>query len=463
MLNGGYLQNIGQNPPYQETFTQTLTRLDQPVPTGVTVTAAAALTALSVRAIDPHWKDPYMQTWSLDVQHQFGKEGKTLVDIGYFGSKGTHLPGPNQVLNQLPVEFLSQGASLLTQVPNPFLGQVQLGALAQPNVARAQLLRPYPQYTGYNLVAPMNRNSVYHSAQVKVEKRFAQGASMLISYTWAKLISDTDTLTAWLEPGGGLGVQNWYNLHAERSVTLYDVPHRAVMSFIYDLPFGKGKKFMNGTNGGVSRLVGGWGINGITTFQSGNPLNMTMAVNTTNSQGGGQRPNVVAGQDFLHHGRLLPTPWLRIHLPAGAWSRGTPLTTADGTLAGLLAGGVPGVPEAARILPAAAVRHFVTLWTQHHTLARAELGIRLRHTDAIPRIEECYAALPAERAGIHPGDILLKIAATETPDSITAAAACFYLRVDEPVKIQVLRDMEIVEVTATPVSATQRQQAARPK
>ena len=174
-------------------------------------------------------------------------------------------------------------------------------------------------------------------------------------------------------------------------------------------------------------------------------------------------PARIAGQDFLHHGRLLPTPWLRIHLPAGAWSRGTPLTTADGTLAGLLAGGVPDVPEAARILPAAAVRHFVTLWTQHHTLARAELGIRLRHTDAIPRIEECYAALPAERYGIHPGDILLKIADTETPDSVTAAAACFYLRVDEPVKIQVLRDMEIVEVTATPVSATQRQQAARPK
>jgi hypothetical protein len=239
----------------------------------------------------PLYNDPRAnaQQWNFDVQREI--LGGMAIDVAYAGSKGTHLPGPNQVLNQLPVEFLSQGATLLQQVPNPFFGQVRLGALAQPNVARAQLLRPYPQYTGYNLVAPMNRNSIYHSAQVKVEKRFAQGASVLFSYTFAKLISDTDTLTAWLEPGGGLGVQNWYNLAAERGVTLYDVPHRAVTSFIYDLPFGKGKKFLASAGGAADRLVGGWGVNGITTFQSGNPLTMTMAVNTTNSQGGGQRPN----------------------------------------------------------------------------------------------------------------------------------------------------------------------------
>ncbi|MFN9083386.1 MAG: hypothetical protein ACK5XD_00230, partial [Acidobacteriota bacterium] len=175
--------------------------------------------------------------------------------------------------------------------PNPFFGQVQLGALAQPTVQRAQLLRPFPQYTAFTQVSPMNRNSVYHSAQVKVEKRFAQGASVLGSYTWAKLMSDTDTLTAWLEPGGGMGVQNWYNLKAEKSVALYDVPHRAVISFIYDLPFGKGKPFLGDATGAVERIVGGWGVNGITTFQSGNPLSMSMAVNTSNSQGGGQRPN----------------------------------------------------------------------------------------------------------------------------------------------------------------------------
>ncbi|MBY0503881.1 MAG: carboxypeptidase-like regulatory domain-containing protein [Bryobacteraceae bacterium] len=239
----------------------------------------------------PVFNDPRANTqqWNFDVQRELA--GGMALDVAYAGSKGTHLPGPNQALNQLPESFLSQGAALQQQVPNPFFGQVQLGVLAQPNVARAQLQRPYPQYTGFNIVSPMNRNSIYHALQVKLEKRFAKGASILGSYTYSKLISDTDTLTAWLEPGGGLAVQNWYNLRAERSVALYDVPQRAVVSFIYDLPFGKGQKFLNSTNGAVSRVVGGWGVNGVTTFQSGNPLNLTMAVNTTNSQGGGQRPN----------------------------------------------------------------------------------------------------------------------------------------------------------------------------
>lgn len=239
----------------------------------------------------PLYRDPraYTQQWNVDIQHEL--PGGAAIDIAYAGSKGTHLPGPNQVLNQLPDQFLSQGASLLQQVPNPFFGDVQLGTLAQPNVARGQLLRPYPQYTGFNLVAPMNRNSIYHSAQVKVEKRFAKGASVLGSYTFAKLISDTDTLTAWLEPGGGLAVQNFNNLRAERSVALYDVPHRAVISFIYDLPFGKGKSLLGDVSGAVNRIVGGWGVNGVSTFQSGFPLSMSMAVNTTNSFGGGQRPN----------------------------------------------------------------------------------------------------------------------------------------------------------------------------
>lgn len=239
----------------------------------------------------PLYKDPraYVQQWNIDIQREL--PGGAALDVAYAGSKGTHLPGPNQALNQLPDQYLSLGSQLQQQVPNPFFGKVQLGTLAQPNVARGQLLRPYPQYTGFNLVAPMNRNSIYHSLQAKVEKRFAKGASVLASYTWAKLISDTDTLTAWLEPGGGLGVQNFNNLKAEKSVTLYDVPHRFVASFIYDFPFGKGQKFLNSNSGVVSRIVGGWGVNGVSTFQSGNPLSMNMAVNTTNSFGGGQRPN----------------------------------------------------------------------------------------------------------------------------------------------------------------------------
>jgi len=187
---------------------------------------------------------------------------------------------------------MALGSKLQEQVPNPFFGTVKLGTLAQPKVAYGQLLRPYPEFTGFSMKNPTNRNSIYHSGQLNVEKRFGRGGSIVGAYTWSKLISDTDTITGWLEPGGGAGgVQNNYNLRAERSLALYDTPHRLVISYIYDLPFGKGQVFGKGASGLVDRLIGGWGINGVSTFQSGNPLPISVATNTSNSFGGGQRPN----------------------------------------------------------------------------------------------------------------------------------------------------------------------------
>jgi hypothetical protein len=168
---------------------------------------------------------------------------------------------------------------------------VQLGALAQPRVAYGQLLRPYPQFTGFAMTSPPNRNSIYHSGQLKLEKRFSRGGTILGAYTWSKLISDTDTLTGWLEPGGGAGgVQDNYNIAAERSLALYDTPHRAVISYIVDLPFGKGQPIGGNLTGAADKLIGGWGINGVTTFQSGSPLPISVAVNQ-NGFGAGQRPN----------------------------------------------------------------------------------------------------------------------------------------------------------------------------
>jgi hypothetical protein len=235
-------------------------------------------------------KYAYSQQWNFDIQREL--PGGMALSVAYAGSKGTHLPGPDQQLNQLPEQFMALGSQLQQQVPNPFFGHVQVGTLALPTVARGQLLRPYPQYTGFAMRNPPNRNSSYHSGQFKIEKRFARGGSILGAYTWSKLISDTDTLTGWLEPGGGAGgVQNHYNIRAERSIALYDTPHRAVISYIYDLPFGRGQRFGNDAGALVSKLISGWGFNGVTTFQSGNPLPISVGANTSNSFGGGQRPN----------------------------------------------------------------------------------------------------------------------------------------------------------------------------
>ncbi|MEJ7608297.1 MAG: hypothetical protein WKF37_19020 [Bryobacteraceae bacterium] len=287
------------NNPFNETLDGSLTPQDtlgNPFPTGLRPTPGRSANlqqifyGQNVNAAVFNDRFSYAQQWNFDVQHEL--PAGMALSMAYAGSKGTHLPGPDQQLNQLPPEFMALGSRLQEQVTNPFFGQVSLGTLAQPRVAYGQLLRPYPQYTGFAMKNPTNRNSIYHSAQLKLEKRFGAGGSILGAYTWSKLISDTDTITGWLEPGGGAGgVQDNYNLRAERSLALYDTPHRAVISYIVDLPFGKGQRFGTNVTGFTDKLVSGWGVNGVTTFQSGNPLPISVAVNTSNSFGGGQRPN----------------------------------------------------------------------------------------------------------------------------------------------------------------------------
>jgi hypothetical protein len=234
---------------------------------------------------DPY---PYTQQWNFDVQRQFS-EG-TAVEVGYAGSKGVHLPGSTQQLDQLPDQYLSLGSKLQQQVPNPFYGLIASGTLSSPTVPYGQLLRPYPQYNGFSVIGTASRNSIYHSLQVKGEKRFSEGGAFLVAYTYAKFISDTDTLTTWLE-GAVAGVQNYHNISAERAVVSQDVPHRLVASYVLDLPVGKGKRFLTGATGLPGKLVSGWGVNGVVTLQSGFPLGMTTASNLTNSFGGGSRPN----------------------------------------------------------------------------------------------------------------------------------------------------------------------------
>jgi len=236
----------------------------------------------------------YNQQFNLNIQHEL-KEG-TLVEIAYAGAKGTHLPA-NQQLNQLPVEFLSQGTRLQEQVTNPFFGLITAGPLAARTVARGQLLRPFPQFNGVTQASIANRDSIYHSMQLKVERRFRAGGSLLGSYTWAKFITNTDTLTGWLEASGPGGVQNNYDLRNERSLASFDAPHRLVISYVLDLPFGRGQKLLGSLSGPADKLLSGWGVNGVYTAQSGFPLRFGTAANLTNSFGGGSRPNVVAGCD----------------------------------------------------------------------------------------------------------------------------------------------------------------------
>jgi Carboxypeptidase regulatory-like domain len=226
---------------------------------------------------------PYVQQWNLDVQRQF--RNALLVDIAYAGSKGTHLPMHDQTIDQLQPQYLPQNADdvtkLTTQVPNPFAGAcagctgpVQSGGVGtNATVKAAQFLLPYPQFDNYSMAEPDNRDSSYHSMQLKIQERFGGGAQVLVSYSIAKLIDNTNSEINWLEAAApGWGDANAYNLRGERSLDGFDVPQRLVIGSILDLPFGHGKKYANSVSGLTDKVIGGWGVNTIITFQSGYPI-----------------------------------------------------------------------------------------------------------------------------------------------------------------------------------------------
>jgi len=234
-------------------------------------------------AAPPNNPAPYAQQWNLDIQRQFA--GNVLFDIAYAGSKGTHLPMHDQTINQLQPQFLPKNAvdvgNLTKLVPNPFAGNctgctgpVQSGGVGtNPTVKAAQLLLPYPQFDNFSLAEPDNRDSIYHSMQLKVQKRFAAGAQLLASYTISKLIDNTNSEINWLEAAApSWNDANAYNLRGERSLDGFDVPQRLVIGGIMDLPVGHGKRFAGNADGIADKVIGGWGINTIITFQRGFPI-----------------------------------------------------------------------------------------------------------------------------------------------------------------------------------------------
>jgi hypothetical protein len=126
---------------------------------------------------------PYMQQWNLDVQKQFG--GSLLVDVGYMGARGNHLTLYDINIDQVPDQYMSLGSALLNQMPNPFYGIIpaSAGVRGQKTIAQGYLLRQYPQYLYTSIDAPSVGDSVYHSMQVKVQKRLKSGGVLMASYT----------------------------------------------------------------------------------------------------------------------------------------------------------------------------------------------------------------------------------------------------------------------------------------
>ncbi len=267
---------------------------------------------------------PYVQQWNAAVERQIGKDSS--LTVAYAGSRGTHLllqgwaTVSNVNLNQLPDQYFSMGpAALLAQVPNPFSASCTVGcsaapittpgALSGPTVAAGQLLLPFPQYGRVLFLDPHRGTSNYRSLQASFLKRFGSKGILSIAYTWSRLMSNTDSSSAFLDEGFIFGGSTQDNNHLdhEYSVSSYDIPQNLSVGYGVDLPFGRNKHFLSDAHGVLNGIVGGWRVNGITTIRSGVPISAYQFFpgSALSDFGGGQgyfgaqglwmRPDLVAG------------------------------------------------------------------------------------------------------------------------------------------------------------------------
>jgi hypothetical protein len=271
--------------------------LYNPFPTGLVQPAGnslgtAAGIGQSFSLADPQAKSPEIQQYSVDIQRElpFG----IALEVGYVGSHSTHLtlgaPGLN--INALNPSLLSQGtAALNASVANPYYGHITTGTLSQSTVPSYFLQLPYSAYGSITEFFEDHNHARYDSGVVKGQKRFSNGVTFLSTLTWSKNRDESSAGPGNSLNGGAQGApQNPYNTQAEYSLSNVDTPLRWATALSYELPFGKGKPFVN-TGGVLNWIVGGWSVNAVAVYQTGFPLQIFQ--NDSNGQYGygAQRPN----------------------------------------------------------------------------------------------------------------------------------------------------------------------------
>ena len=263
VLRGGYGYQVDQflpgptvlsgNPPLANPaqFASSPTKLFTTFATLLTDSAAAGL---SPTAIDTHFKNGYVQSWNLNLQHSFTTSLGMM--IGYFGSKGTHL---NLAINQN--QLLPDGTR-----PFPTL------SLSSPILPGTKLGNVTENISG--------GNSTYHALWVTGTKHLSRGLQFDASYTWSKSLDYNSRNFQ------GLTVQDSRNPQGDYGPSDFDARHRFVISSLYELPF-KGR-----------RLIEGWRLSGILQLQTGNPLNITVA-NSLLTGVGNLRPDLIVSTPVI--------------------------------------------------------------------------------------------------------------------------------------------------------------------
>jgi outer membrane receptor protein involved in Fe transport len=211
---------------------------------------------ITMQPYDPDFSNGYMQQWNFNIQREFF--GAWLATAAYVGSKGTHLFNQNE--------------------RNPAI--YRAGATAANTNAR----RIYAPDFGTISNQQSTGNSIYHSMQLSLNRRFSRGFSLLASYTWSKMIDDSS--------GDGGSSTDPFNFRNQRALSNLDIPHRFVGSFLYELPR------LETSGAFLKYVVGGWEANGIVVLQSGTPFTVVSGRDNSFSGVGADRADLIGDPDL---------------------------------------------------------------------------------------------------------------------------------------------------------------------
>jgi hypothetical protein len=277
----------------------------------------------STNAVSRTRKTYYAQQWMFGVQ--YAPTANDVIDLTYVGNHNVHTLASALNLNQLDPKYFSMGNALLDQVPNPFFGHITSSGcgLDQPTVLQGQLLRPHPQFCDINEIQAPAGDSHYNALSANYTHRVSQGLTLLASYTFSKFLDNVGGPETWANASANFSenIRNVYSLAAEKSVDATDITHSFVLSYVYELPVGKGRKFGSGMSGVLNAIVGDWQTSGIATFKGGFPLTITSSGNGLNYFGAGQHVDVVGDYHISNQNR---TQWFNTAAfqVAAPWSLG---------------------------------------------------------------------------------------------------------------------------------------------
>jgi TonB dependent receptor len=293
------LSGFTQNTPFVGTVDgiTPVNLLSNPFPGGLILPPGKSQGALTnvgqaTPAVENYRPTPYIEQWMAGLQYELTRND--ALDVSYVGNHGVKLLFASVEKNQLQPQVLSMGDALLNNVPNPFYGQIAASGcgLNEPTVPAGQLLRPFPEFCSVSDSQPPAAFSSYNAFQITYNHRWSKGLQVIASFTASKYLDNAEGYEEWT--AGGSYIRNNYNTSTEKSLNPDDIPKSFVLSYIYEIPIGRGKQYGSSLSKPLDAIVGGWQVSGITTFKSGFPLSITDSLNNTNSYNNTQqRPNLV--------------------------------------------------------------------------------------------------------------------------------------------------------------------------